>query len=115
MGRHNLSVDTGRAGVRKFHEAILSASGNEAFVSLGPAIAALLDWRARDERRNPALPNDPLSHYKRVHEAVASGDAIRAGEAMTQLLSFDHQHYYSGQLLFVVRQQFTCPINKIIC
>jgi DNA-binding FadR family transcriptional regulator len=87
MSRHRLSTDAGRGADRDFHEAILRATGNEALVSLGPSIGAAVAWTTQVKMRGGDLPRNPLPDHKRVHKAIAAGDADAARSLMQILVS----------------------------
>ncbi|MET0373351.1 MAG: FadR/GntR family transcriptional regulator [Rhizorhabdus sp.] len=93
MGNYNLSVGAEQSAVLKFHESMLNASRSEAFISLGPAISNIIEWRFKNNRCNFAFNNGQLARYKRAYEAVCNSDANHAKYAMSQILNYSH--YYT--------------------
>lgn len=90
ISRYTSSTGPGRAAVQKFHETVLSASGNDALISLGPAIMVVIEWGLRLERRSHVLPQDPAPYYKRIYDSIASSEPSLASEAMTKLLALGY-------------------------
>jgi DNA-binding FadR family transcriptional regulator len=86
MAASSLAVDAGRQADRDFHTALLEASGNPFLASLTSGVAAAVTWTTIFKQRKRPLPRDPLPDHERVYEAVASGDAAAAHEAMTELV-----------------------------
>jgi DNA-binding FadR family transcriptional regulator len=87
MSRHTLATEAGRAADRDFHETILRAAGNEALVALGSSIGAAVAWTTQLKMRGGGLPRNPLPDHKRVHKAIAAGDAEAARNFMHTLVS----------------------------
>lgn len=71
----------------RFHQLILTASGNEMFESLGSTIEAVLKWRSE----NMLMPPHPEPRAMRDHEAIAraiyDGDAATARDAMRDIVA----------------------------
>jgi DNA-binding FadR family transcriptional regulator len=86
MAAHSLATDEGRQADREFHAALLEASGNPFLASLTSGMAAAVGWTTIFKQRKRPLPRDPLPDHERVYEAVASGRAAAAREAMTDLV-----------------------------
>lgn len=86
MRRHTLTTDAGRAADRDFHDAILRATGNHAMVVLSASIGAAVHWTTQFKQRTRELPRNPIPDHARVLEAIASGDADAAAEAMGVLV-----------------------------
>lgn len=86
MRRHTLSNEAGLAADRDFHGAILTASRNDALVTLSAGITAAVAWTTQLKQRERALPRDPIPEHAAVYEAIASGDTKAAEVAMRQLV-----------------------------
>ena len=86
MAASSLALDAGRQADRDFHTALLEASGNPFLASLTSGVAAAVTWTTIFKQRKRPLPRDPLPDHERVYEAVASGDAAAAREAMAELV-----------------------------
>ena len=86
MERLTLATDGGLEADRIFHEAILTASQNDALIALSSSIAAGVEWTTRFKQRDRALPRDPLPDHRRVYDAIAAGDPDAAAAAMTVLI-----------------------------
>jgi DNA-binding FadR family transcriptional regulator len=86
MAASSLAVDEGRQADRDFHTALLEASGNPFLTSLTSGVAAAITWTTIFKQRKRPLPRDPLPDHERVYEAVASGDAAAARDAMAELV-----------------------------
>jgi DNA-binding FadR family transcriptional regulator len=91
MQRLTLASEAGQAADRRFHEAILHASDNDALVALSSGITAGVEWSTRFKQRTRALPRDPIPDHRRVFDAIVDRDGEAANEAMTTLvrLAFD--------------------------
>ncbi len=86
MRRHTLATEAGRMADRDFHDAILTASGNDALITLSAGITAAVSWTTQFKQRDRALPRDPMPEHDRVYEAIVAGDQEAAGAAMRQLV-----------------------------
>ncbi|MDE2451293.1 MAG: FadR family transcriptional regulator [Gammaproteobacteria bacterium] len=86
MATSTLASEEGRQADRNFHSTLLEASGNPFLASLESGVAAAVSWTTVFKQRNRPLPRDPLPDHERVYEAVASGDAAAARDAMTELV-----------------------------
>jgi DNA-binding FadR family transcriptional regulator len=86
MAASSLAVDAGRQADRDFHTALLEASGNPFLTSLTSGVAAAITWTTIFKQRRRPLPRDPVPDHERVYEAVASGDAAAARDAMAELV-----------------------------
>jgi DNA-binding FadR family transcriptional regulator len=86
MSKHGLSVREGQEADRKFHHAILEASGNEALGSLSSSVGAAVQWTTHYKQRASQNPRDPLPEHVAVHVAIAAGNPVEAGNAMAELL-----------------------------
>ena len=87
MRRHTLATDAGRSADRDFHDAILSATGNDALVTLTASIGAAVSWTTLFKQRARALPRNPIPDHARVYDAIAAGDGAGASEAMRTLVN----------------------------
>ncbi|HEU5442224.1 MAG TPA: FCD domain-containing protein, partial [Steroidobacteraceae bacterium] len=86
MAASTLAAERGREADRDFHSILLEASGNPFLASLESGVAAAVSWTTVFKQRNRPLPRDPLPDHERVYEAVASGDATAAQQAMAELV-----------------------------
>lgn len=86
MRRHTLATEAGRAADRDFHNAILHATGNDALMVLAASIGAAVNWTTQFKQRSRALPRNPIPDHAKVHDAIASGDADAAADAMQVLV-----------------------------
>ncbi|APX67325.1 FadR/GntR family transcriptional regulator [Sphingomonas sp. gentR] len=86
MRRHTLATDAGRAADRDFHNAVLSATRNDALVVLSASIGAAVAWTTQFKQRSRALPRNPVPDHVKVYDAIAAGDVEAAGEAMRLLV-----------------------------
>jgi DNA-binding FadR family transcriptional regulator len=86
MAASTLASEEGRQADRSFHSILLEASGNPFLASLESGVAAAVSWTTIFKQRSRPLPRDPHPDHQRVYEAVASGDATAAHEAMTELV-----------------------------
>ena len=86
MGADGLSTVKGREADRRFHRAILEASGNEALASLSSSVGAAVQWTTYYKQRASQNPRDPLPDHVAVYTAIAAADPMNARKAMTELL-----------------------------
>jgi len=86
MAEHTLATEEGRAADQDFHAALLDASGNPFLTTLTSSVGAAVAWTTVFKQRTEPLPRDPLPDHREVYEAVATGDAVAAHRAMTQLV-----------------------------
>lgn len=86
MTRHTLASEAGRAADRDFHDAILSATGNDSLVVLSASIGAAVNWTTQFKQRARGLPRDPIPDHRRVYDAIAASDPAAASEAMRVLV-----------------------------
>jgi DNA-binding FadR family transcriptional regulator len=98
MRRHSLASELGRAADRDFHAALLHATDNDAFVSLGASIGAAVSWTTQFKHRGRALPRDAIPDHVRVLDAIAARDAAGATAAMKALvdLALDDTRHVMG-------------------
>ncbi|TXC71378.1 FadR family transcriptional regulator [Sphingomonas ginsenosidivorax] len=91
MRRHTLATEAGRAADREFHDAVLSATRNDALVVLSASIGAAVNWTTQFKQRAKVLPRNPIPDHVRVYDAIAAGDPLAANTAMRALvdLAFD--------------------------
>lgn len=87
MGRHGLATQIGRQADHDFHSLILTSADNEPLAALSSTITAAVRWTTAFKYRKNAVPRDPVSDHGAVFDAIAAGDAVRAREAMTTLVS----------------------------
>ncbi len=86
MRRHTLSNDAGRAADREFHAAILTASRNDALITLSAGISAAVEWTTQLKQRDRALPRDPMPEHVAVYDAIVGADGQAAAGAMRKLV-----------------------------
>jgi DNA-binding FadR family transcriptional regulator len=86
MRRHTLATEAGRAADREFHDAVLSATRNDALVVLSASIGAAVSWTTQFKQRALALPRNPIPDHVRVYEAIAAADPAAASAAMRALV-----------------------------
>jgi DNA-binding FadR family transcriptional regulator len=87
MGRHGLASAAGRQADHDFHNMILIAADNEPLAALSSTITAAVRWTTAYKHRKNAVPRNPIDDHGAVFDAIAAGDAARAREAMTMLVS----------------------------
>jgi DNA-binding FadR family transcriptional regulator len=86
MAASTLAAEEGRQADRNFHSVLLEASGNPFLASLESGVAAAVNWTTVFKQRKRPLPRDPIPDHERVYEAVSSGDATAARDAMSELV-----------------------------
>ncbi len=86
MARETLQTDAGRRADREFHRTLISATNNEALISLSSSIEAAVAWTTRYKARHNALTRDPVPDHERVFEAIAAGDGSAARWCMESLI-----------------------------
>ncbi|UZK69782.1 FadR family transcriptional regulator [Sphingomonas sp. S1-29] len=88
MGRHSVFNEDGRAADRDFHAAILTASRNDALVTLSAGITAAVGWTSDLVSRGKATPRDPMPDHMAVYSAIGNRDPSAAFQAMKDLVDF---------------------------
>jgi DNA-binding FadR family transcriptional regulator len=86
MRRHTLATEAGRAADREFHDAVLTATRNDALIVLSASIGAAVNWTTQFKQRARALPRNPIPDHVLVYDAIAAGDANGASTAMRTLV-----------------------------
>ena len=86
MTAHGLNSAAGQEADRQFHNALLAASGNEAFASLSKSIEAAVQWITLYKKRRALWQSDLVEEHTAVFDGVADGDPERARRAMSELL-----------------------------
>ncbi len=86
MEKHSLAVEAGRLADQEFHAALLEASGNQFLVTLTSGVGAAVAWTTIFKQRNSPLRRDPLPDHRKVFDAVAEADPVKAHAAMTHLV-----------------------------
>lgn len=86
MRSATLATEEGRAADRHFHDLILSATHNEALISLSSGIGAAIRWTTLFKQRDRALPRDPIPDHVRLLDAIRVQDPEAARSAATTLL-----------------------------
>lgn len=86
MRTATLATEAGRIADRHFHDLILSATGNDALISLSSGIGAAIRWTTVFKQRERALPRDPIPDHYRLFEAIRLKDPEAARSAASTLL-----------------------------
>ena len=86
MRRHTLATEAGRAADREFHDAVLTATRNDALIVLSASIGAAVSWTTQFKQRARALPRNPIPDHVLVYDAIAAGNATAASNAMRTLV-----------------------------
>jgi DNA-binding FadR family transcriptional regulator len=86
MERFTLEREEGRRADRRFHDALLEATGNEHIAVLTSGIGASVRWTTVFKLRSSERLRDSVPDHRRVCEAVCAGDAPAAREAMAELI-----------------------------
>jgi len=86
MIRHGLQSPMGREADRRFHNCMLAASGNEAFIALSDSIEAAVNWITLYKHRVAPWATDLNEEHRTVLKAIAARDADLANTAMRKLL-----------------------------
>jgi len=86
MGDHGLAASEGQEADRRFHHAILEASGNEALGSLSSSVGAAVQWTTHYKQRASKAPRDPLPEHIAVYAAIEAADPVAASATMAELL-----------------------------
>jgi DNA-binding FadR family transcriptional regulator len=90
IARHTLASAAGQRADMKFHEALLTATGNPYIISLTEGVSAAIRTTVRFKQRKGASTRDPLPDHLRVFEAIAARDSARAQSAMSELIKLAH-------------------------
>jgi DNA-binding FadR family transcriptional regulator len=91
MKHYKLHTPKGRLADRKFHAALLAASGNPFLMSLNSSMDAAVAWTTVFKYRNHSLERDSMPDHVKVHEAVAAGNVTAARRAMHELVELAFQ------------------------
>nr|KIS30739.1 GntR family transcriptional regulator [Novosphingobium sp. P6W] len=86
MRRFGLQTPEGRAADQNFHSLILTATRNEALITLATSVTAVVAWTtrfARDERKES---RDPMPDHDAVFDAILRGDPEEARLKMLMLI-----------------------------
>ncbi len=86
MRRYTLSNEAGLTADRDFHAAILTASRNDALVTLSAGITAAVAWTTQLKQRDRALPRDPMPDHVAVYDAIVDRKPEPAAAAMRKLV-----------------------------
>ena len=86
MASETLATEAGRQADLDFHDALMSATGNEALASLSSSISAAVAWSTRYKQRIKALERDPVPEHRAVYEAILRGDPSDARWCMESLV-----------------------------
>ena len=76
----------GQDADRQFHNAMLAASGNEAFASLSRSIEAAVKWLTLYRQRLDLWQSELVDEHRAVFDCIAAGDPEKARNAMQELL-----------------------------
>jgi DNA-binding FadR family transcriptional regulator len=86
MAKYSLATEAGRKGDIDFHHALITATHNEALVSLSTSIGAAITWSTRFKQRRNALPRDPMPDHIKVFDAIVAQDVGLARWCMESLV-----------------------------
>jgi DNA-binding FadR family transcriptional regulator len=86
MAHHTLATEAGRQGDMDFHAWLLRASGNPFMISLTTGVQAAVDTTNMFKQRERPFIQDAVDDHRRVLQAVADRDAMRAKEEMGALI-----------------------------
>ena len=87
MKARGLATPEGREADRRFHTAILHATGNPVLVSLASGIGAAVNWTTDYKFRQKSLPRDPIPDHQHVLDRIAAADPGGAAQAMNRLVT----------------------------
>jgi DNA-binding FadR family transcriptional regulator len=87
MRRYTLSTEEGRTADKNFHEALLHATKNEAFITLAASISAAVGWTTIFKQRSRQLLRNPIPDHIEVYNAIEAQDADLAGKVMQDLVN----------------------------
>ncbi len=86
MTSHGLGSIEGRSADQRFHEQILTATGNQALMTLSASIGAAIHWTTVFKYRSARAPRDAIPDHIELYNAIADGNAARAAEAARNLI-----------------------------
>jgi DNA-binding FadR family transcriptional regulator len=86
MAIHTLATEAGRQADLDFHTTLLDATNNPFIISLTNGVSAAIRTTTIFKQRKRPLSRDPMPDHLRVFEAIAARDAVKAEEAMTELI-----------------------------
>ena len=86
MRTEGLASEAGQAADRRFHDALLRASGNEALAALSSTVGAAVQWTTQFKQRAQLLPRDPLPEHLAVFDAIVAKNGPAAAAAMRNLV-----------------------------
>lgn len=86
MASHGLGTIEGRSADQRFHEQILTATGNQALMTLSASIGAAIHWTTVFKYQSALAPRDAIPDHIELYEAIADSDATRAAEAARNLI-----------------------------
>ncbi|MDY6944267.1 MAG: FCD domain-containing protein [Pseudomonadota bacterium] len=86
MASHGLASVEGRCADQCFHEQILTATGNQALMTLSASLGAAIHWTTVFKYRSARAPRDAVPDHIELYDAIADGDAARAAEAARNLI-----------------------------
>lgn len=86
MIEHGLQSPVGREADRRFHNCMLAASGNEAFMTLSGSIEAAVKWITLYKQRVVPWAGDLNDEHQAVLDAIAARDPKLASTRMRDLL-----------------------------
>jgi len=98
MRQHSLATEEGRAADRDFHNAVLHATRNDALLVLSASIGAAVNWTTKFKQRSRELPRNPIPDHVAVYDAILSGDAEAAGNAMNVLVDLALEDTHSAMI-----------------
>jgi DNA-binding FadR family transcriptional regulator len=86
MASHGLGTIEGRSADQRFHEQILTATGNQALMTLSASIGAAIHWTTVFKYQSARAPRDAIPDHIELYDAIADSDAPRAAEAARNLI-----------------------------
>lgn len=86
MATHTLATEAGRQADLDFHTVLLQATGNPFIISMANSVRAAIRTTTIYKQRERPLRRNPLPDHLRVFEAIAARQAVRAQQAMAELI-----------------------------
>ena len=96
MAKHTLATPQGREADLDFHRALLDATQNRFMISLSTSVSAAIGTTTVFKQRERPLRRDPIPDHRRVFEAIESGNARRARQAMAELIDLARRDTPAG-------------------
>lgn len=86
MAEHGYRSLEGQVADGEFHGAVLQATGNDFLIGLEQSIATAVQLTTKLKAAASRNPRDPIPLHLEVYRAIADRDAVRAREAVLNLL-----------------------------